>query len=472
MFFAASLLVKYVFSWLANPVCSITILPITLTCIFSMKRIIFTVFLLLVAIGTYGCGDEGGSSDGGGEWREITGVVKPLGVTIYQEGTHRLEKDNVLLLILESRKFALAQFEEAEVTVSGVVRDTKQGGQKIMDIDDLNVLVAADERIKRTYTYISSIAPFRFEYPPMWPKYEDFEKGVRFSNEGKDKPFFSVTIEAIGEGFAEWLKTLSFDGYSLDAETLMRVDGKNATRRIYRSDDSQVISVSLPFEGRIYHFLFDGRWALDLQAEKAAFYNLIDSFVFSAQAGDVSTSKPAETKDATTADAKKPQESTPENPVSTTTDGGTVVTTPDVAAPGFLTSDEVAKAIEKGVTTFTSSSLKFSIDIPKSWYYSGFSGVTGAIYRYGFTDYKTYQDSGDDINLGNLIASLDIVSGSLNEVKRGVLSKFGDNTVYVYSSDQNIHMYVTRDDVTTFVLKGSKTLQPILEKMAGSLKVQ
>lgn len=471
MFFTASLLVKYVFLWLANPVRSITILPITLTCIISMKRILFTVFVFLVATGIYGCGGGGGTSEGSGEWREVTGVVKPLGVTIYQEGTHRLEKDNVLLLILESRKFALAQFEEAEVTVSGVVRDTKQGGQKIMDVEDLNVLVAADERVKRTYTYISPIVPFRFEYPPVWPKYEDFENGVRFSHEGKTKPFFSVTTEAIGDGFVEWLKTLSFEGYSLDAETLMRVDGKNATRRIYRSDDNQIISVSLPFEGRVYHFLFDGRWTLDLQAEKAAFYNLIDSFVFSAQTGDSSTGASTETTNATTANTEKPQEPTTENPVSATT-GGAEVTTPDVAASGFLTSEEITKTIEKGFTTFTSSSLKFSIDIPKSWYYSGFSGVTGAIYRYGFTDYKTYQDSGDDINLGNLIASLDIVTGSLNEVKRGVLSKFGDNAVYVYSSDQNIHMYVTRDDVTTFVLKGSKTLQPILEKMAGSLKVQ
>ena len=149
-----------------------------------MKRIIlFGVFVFSVSFLLVGCFQGGGGSTGNedlGELQELVGVIKPLGVSIYQEGTHRLEKDNTLVAILESYKFDLSQFEESEVSVSGKVRDVKQGSQKIMSVEDLVVLAESDERVKKTRTYVSSYYSHRFEYLPTWPEYEESKKAVSF----------------------------------------------------------------------------------------------------------------------------------------------------------------------------------------------------------------------------------------------------------------------------------------------------
>lgn len=435
------------------------------------RALLFVLVFFAAPILVAGCGSGGNSDSATSEWKELTGVIKPLGVSIYQEGTHRLEKNNALVAILESSRLNLLQYEEAEVQVAGEVRSVKQGPQQIMDVRELAVITEADSRIKRTHTYVSPYYSYRFEYMPSWSEYTESKESVLFEYEEKDYPVFTLQTIKTDESFASWLKSISFKGFAFDVETLIRVDGKNATRRIYRSGDDQIISVSLPLEKFIYHFLFDSRGALDAQEDKSNFYDLIDSFSFSPLVGENATSSTVSKEE----DKKKDENSVVGNekePAAVEVVDENKKESEKVAAGTNITSDEVQSALEKGFTRFTSSSLKFSIDIPKSWYYSGFSGVTGAIYRYGFTDYKTYQESGDDINLGNLIAMLDIVSGGLDEVKKGSLTQIGSHKVYVASSSDQIQMYFRRDDSTTFVMKGNKALESILSKMVESIRAE
>ena len=449
-----------------------------------MKRIIlFSVLVFGVSFLLVGCFQGGTDSTGDknlGELQELTGVIKPLGVSIYQEGTHRLEKDSSLVAILESRKFNLSQFEESEVAVSGKVRDVKEGSQEIMDVEDLVVLAESDERIKKTRTYVSSYHSYRFEYLPVWPEYEESKKAISFQNEEIEMPFFNLETITTTDDFADWLKDIAFDEFTFDVETLIRVGDKNATRRIYRDkDDNQIISVSLPYENKIYHFIFDSRWTDDLQRDKGAFYDLIDSFSFSLLIGDVSERSERSEGDEQE-EQEKEEDSEDTEDTEDTEDSEDTEDTEDTedsedtssedTGSEEISSEDVDSALEKGFTRFTSSSLKFGIDIPKSWYYSGFSGVTGAIYRYGFTDYKTYRESGDDINLGNLIAMLDIVSGELSEVKKGAMSKLGSHTVYISEIGDSVSIYLERDDSTSFVMKGDSVLRPILEKMVESIR--
>ena len=438
-----------------------------------MKRIILLIAVVfstsLLLTGCFSGGSTSTDNENLGELQEFVGIIKPLGVSIYQEGTHRLEKDNSLIAILESRKFNLAQFEEAEVSVSGKVRDVKQGSQKIMNVEDLTVLEEADGRMKKTHTYVSSYYSYRFEYLPTWPKYEELKKVVSFQNEEVEMPFFRLETIAAVDSFADWLKDLSFEGFNFDVETLIRVGDKNATRRIYRDEeDNQMISVSLPHEEKIYNFIFDGRWADDAQKDKGAFYDLIDSFAFSPLVGDKKTE---ERRKEVGEDEKEDEKEVAEVIESDIPDNNSEQEEKtEEVSDEEISSEDVDTALEKGFTRFTSSSLKFSIDVPKSWYYSGFSGVTGAIYRYGFTDYKTYQESGDDINLGNLIVMLDIITGGIDEVKKGDMTKIGSHIVYVSESGDNVSIYLERDGSTSFVMKGDIVLKPIMEKMVGSIR--
>ena len=443
------------------------------------RFIIMTVLLVGVVLSVTACDFGGGSNDpqNTGDQEEFTGIIKPLGVSIYQEGSHRLEEEGALKVILQSNTYNLYNFEEAEVKVAGRVRDTVEGSQRIMIVTGLDVLQEADDRIKRTQTYASDYHTFQFEYPPRWKVLNESRSEVNFGRdsdqedgedgeEAEEQPFFSVRVAEDVSSFSTWLKSLSFEGFDVDVETLMRVDGRNATRRIYRSEnaDNQIISISLPYDEVVFHFVFDSRGTNDLQQDKGAFYDMIDSFSFSALLGTGSVSEPGDTDaDADAADdTDDGGEGTEEKDEDSL--GSEVVDNPN------LHSEAVDSWVSKGYTTFESSSLGFGIDVPKVWYYSGFSGVTGVIYRYGFTDFKTYQASGDDINLGNLIMTVDIVSGSLGDVKKGASKTFGSNPAFLHSSGGNITIYIGRDDHTSFVVKGGEVLRPILEHMAESVR--
>src|SRR5690606_28555204 len=79
--------------------------------------------------------------------KQYEGVVKLLGISIYGEGTHRLEKDDKLVLILESDKINLPDFEGKEVKVRGFIRDTVEGGQKIMEVAYIEPIAEAGVKL-------------------------------------------------------------------------------------------------------------------------------------------------------------------------------------------------------------------------------------------------------------------------------------------------------------------------------------
>jgi hypothetical protein len=438
--------------------------------------------MFLVTLTLTGCwqSSESGGNALTGTAEEYTGVVKPLGVSIYQEGTHRLEVNGALKVILMSNQYNLYNFEEAEVAISGPVRDTITGGQRIMNVTQLELIKDAENRVKQTQTFTSGYHSFRFEYPTRWKLVSESQLNISFDlssddasdDDTSDDNLFVMNAVVSENGFAQWLRDLSFTGYALDAETLIRVDGRNATRRIYRdtTDTSQqIISISLPIDKTIYHFIFDSRATNDIPADKAAFYNLIDGFTFSLT-GKTSTNTSVTTKTETATDSESKitvdTDTLPAVSVSELTVSDSVVSNPN------LSSEAVDSWVTKGMTRFESSSLKFGIDVPKAWYYSGFSGVTGVIYRYGFTDYKTYKDSNDDVNLGNAIVTLDIVTGNIEDVKKGNKKQLGSNVAYIDTTGSSVTYYLKRDDNTSFVFKGDVVLQGVMEQMAVSIRVQ
>lgn len=393
---------------------------------------------------------------------EFIGVVKPLGVSIYQEGTHRLESNGRLVAILESKTFGLAAFEEAEVKVGGKVRATVEGAQKIMNVETLEILKPAKERIKMTQTYISPYHSFRFEYSPDWKKMDEDKDKVTFGYEGKTEVLVTVSIAKLTGEFSEWLKKIVFEGFTSETENIFRVDNQNATRKIFRNDKGdQLISVSFPSDGSVYHFVYDGRAAKDATTDKGAFYDLLDSFSFQVNG--------AGTNVMTT-----PVSSTTSTPSTTTTTTPTTTSISDtsVVLNQNVNDEMVQRVLAANFASYTASgAFKFGFSIPKSWYYSGFAGVSGVIYRYGLTDSKTYKDSGDDVNLANTIATIDIVSGKFEDVRKGSATKLGEKDVYTESSKTEVTYYFKRDDKTTFVIKGYLVLKPVLEKIVASISL-
>ena len=71
-------------------------------------------------------------------WESHTGIIYPLGVSIYMQGTHKLvTSEGELLLLLEASDEKLVVSESMSAEVQGSVRRTTEGNQKIMRVEKI-----------------------------------------------------------------------------------------------------------------------------------------------------------------------------------------------------------------------------------------------------------------------------------------------------------------------------------------------
>jgi len=71
-------------------------------------------------------------------WESYTGIIYPLGVSIYMQGTHKLvTSEGELILLLEASDEKLVVSESMLAEVQGSVRRTTEGNQKIMRVEKI-----------------------------------------------------------------------------------------------------------------------------------------------------------------------------------------------------------------------------------------------------------------------------------------------------------------------------------------------
>lgn len=67
-----------------------------------------------------------------------SGTIKPLGPSIYAEGTHFLENAaGEVITILQSAKIDLSFFEGQTVAVEGTVKDSVEGNQTVLEVEKI-----------------------------------------------------------------------------------------------------------------------------------------------------------------------------------------------------------------------------------------------------------------------------------------------------------------------------------------------
>ena len=69
------------------------------------------------------------------------GIIKPLGISIYMEGTHILQTgDQKILLEPSDKRIILDDYLGKRVTVSGEVRKTVEDNMEIMKVGDIKIM--------------------------------------------------------------------------------------------------------------------------------------------------------------------------------------------------------------------------------------------------------------------------------------------------------------------------------------------
>src|SRR5690606_8935340 len=168
--------------------------------------------------------------------KQYEGVVKLLGISIYGEGTYRLEKDDKLVLILESDKINLPDFEGKEVKVRGFIRDTVEGGQKIMEVAYIEPIAEAGVKLFNEVGY-----EFSFSYPADWEVKKEVDKVTFTQKKGETNETILVVyqFEDVKGTLEAWLKDR--DQNLFYEETQVKVGKTAGVRRTVKNGDQEIV---------------------------------------------------------------------------------------------------------------------------------------------------------------------------------------------------------------------------------------
>lgn len=334
--------------------------------------------------------------------KQYDGTLKVLGISIYQEGTHRLEKDDALVLILESKKIDLSQFEGKEVKVRGFVRDTVEGGQKIMDVSTVELVKESGVKLFNEVGY-----EFSFSYPADWEIKKESGK-VTFLAKKSDiesQPVMAVYQYEDVEGTLEaWLKDRDQNLFYEEAQ--VKVGSTTGTRRTVKNGDEQIIKTYVKEGNNAYEL----RLLAQDEVSRNQYFSIVEFFTATSvepEKVDEGTPEETEKAPATEPDAEATEEATPEEggaAEAPATEGATETTPAPTenetsSSQSFsdlepLTAAEIQAAYDKGFSPFTGRMLSF--EYPRMWYFS-YLGDS----KYGFTDDKTYQSNNQEIRQEN-----------------------------------------------------------------------
>ncbi|MDP2690964.1 MAG: hypothetical protein Q8O95_00990 [bacterium] len=340
------------------------------------------------------------------QMKQLEGTVKVLGVSIYGEGTHRLEKDNTLVAILEStdEKVNLQDFIEKEVRVRGFVRDTIEGGQKIMDASYLEVL--EESGVKR-FSEVSY--EFSFSYPGDWDLKKESDK-VTFSRQvgdTTDNLMIVYQFKDVNQSLEQWLtdrdQNLSFD------ETQVKVGSVTGVRRVITNGDEKIVKTYVKEGKNAYEI----RLVSQDEVIRNQYYSIVDFFQTTFVGSDEEPQmEPADTVDdsmklemtddeevmdqedsMTKEEDTKKEDSMEEatQPEETVKADTTVESEQSFTELEPLSPEEVNQVMEKGFSSFEGRSLSF--EYPKVWYFSYLGNG-----KYGFTDDVTYKANEEQID--------------------------------------------------------------------------
>lgn len=309
--------------------------------------------------------------------KQYEGVVKEAGVSIYMEGTHRLEKDGVLVSLLDSKKINLPDFVGKAVKLRGFVKDTVEGGAKIMMVDFIEI--TRDEGVK---VFQEEGFQFSFSYPGEWEKRLEDNKVTFQMNRSQELETIMIAYQyaMVKAPLDIWLKdrdqNLSFE------ETTVKVGDTTGVRRSIRNGEQVIVKTYVKGGNNIYEL----RLIAQDDASRTQYYSIVDFFRTNSGEGVSESNPDAEALEIAESEAFVTEPLTAEESENSSSGPSPVVSS--VLTP--LSPEEIGNTIEKGFTAFQGKSLQF--EYPRVWYFSHLGNQV-----YGFTDKIGYEKGNSEV---------------------------------------------------------------------------
>lgn len=188
-----------------------------------MKKFLLAILIAVTPTVLFACGDDTKISTDGEERsvEKMTGIVRQLGASIYQQGTHRLEQDGTLVALLEASgpQIKLDNFVGKTVEAEGIVSSTVEGNLQIMKVLAITPEGRATEGRPTSYAvYTDDQFGFMVKYPDELEA-QQTRRGAAFKD--SDEKIIEVVIleNPSKQELADWL----IDNYGYTADALRRV---------------------------------------------------------------------------------------------------------------------------------------------------------------------------------------------------------------------------------------------------------
>jgi hypothetical protein len=198
-----------------------------------------------------------------GRGYEYTGVIEPLEVNAYRQGTHRIKTDDGRIVIIQSRDFDLSRYLEKPVVINGSYAEDAGGGEPVLNVT--GVQFKDDSSSQELLDYENKLYGLEFEYPGDWELAET-ANGLTLSS----------------DNYA-WVKIVIYtDKDDLDAFAASREEGDGtpvtvSAQRSLRYLDGTTVRLYIPNPPgkKVYEIIFNEE-KRDAESEKEKFYDFLD----------------------------------------------------------------------------------------------------------------------------------------------------------------------------------------------------
>ena len=458
-------------------------------------------FILLVvsvmALGFYGCQflqpkTEPVSVDDSMPLDRRIGLLKSLGgVKTSNQGTHVLQLDDGNTILLKSLQLNLddPKYLTKTVEVRGLLTYTTDRKQmvEVMNIDLVQEEAALSAQAVSWKDYAGKSLGIEIKYRDDLVLGDQTDGIVSFSRQIEPETLTMETVETsqlklpvhemtiarklLGEGETA-LSSLGVkkdDQGDLLAAGLSRSKIGSGNYDALKKADGGLINYYIEVGGYLYTIKIDCGSDEKTLADQNLFYEMLGTLKIAGVAGVAGTEdvKPTQEEDVNNEPTVEPGAEPELKVVKTQEIAEPAAVKPESATRATVEGDSaVSSATQEsqeapsGFTTMDSESFKFSIQYPKSWYYSGSGSTeTNVIRHYEFGTKPLEETPGS--------VTLDLMSGS---VPGGTVSDVNGNSVTTVSSDGTVNLYVKGSGSRIYKISGPSSQESTLLQIAGSVK--
>ena len=251
-----------------------------------LKKILLAVLLMIVTPVFVGCGDAT-TEETQVAYEKREGVIQALGVSIYQQGTHRLEKDGNLIALLEAAtpQINLDDYIGKEVTLEGKVQKTVEGNLEIMSVvavtpKNQGEITAETVSLEK---YSDSQFAFSVSYPNIFEAHQT-RSGVAFSDSGDKVMEVLLLKNDAKQDLIQWL----IDGYGYTADSLTKVSVAGLMG--YQFQNSTGVVIYLAKDKEVFTLAWYDNDSANRTRNRRYYLEFVQSFTLSGESTSTDTS--------------------------------------------------------------------------------------------------------------------------------------------------------------------------------------